>query len=192
MRDERWRDDAWHEAAYDRDDLQTETDREAIAARYRPHDPRRDEWEGLDLLVGWGFAVLAIPVVGLLHGIVAAFLPGGDDPAMGIAIGVFAAAYGAPVVTVYGVPVAALAATLLRPLRAEWVHLLVFALLGLLGCWLFEVVMGTMGGSGGDGAWTATTAPYGVAAAVAGRLLAKRCAIARLRRSREMLPADPG
>lgn len=180
------RDDAWHEDAYDGDDARATTDGRAdLDARYGVGDPRANAWTGLDLGVGWAIGIGALLVVGVVHGVVTGLGPGGS-PTYGAVFGWFAVLSGAPVLTAYGVPVAALAATILRRVRAEWLHLVVFAALGALGCWLFALVMtglgesGAAGGSGGG--WFVTTVAYGIVAAVAARWGAKRCAILRFDR----------
>lgn len=180
------RDDAWHDEAYDGDDAPPEADDRAdLDARYGAGDPRANAWSGMDLAIGWAVGIAAILVVGLVHGVVSGLGEGGT-PMYGAVLPWFAAIYGAPVLTIYGVPVAALAASLLRRVRAESVHLAVFAVLGALGCLLFDLAMTGLGGtgSGGPGGWFVTTVAYGVVAAVAARAVAKRCAIARFDRRR--------
>lgn len=182
---ERGRDDAWHEDADDRDDARRMPERPDLDARYGRGDPRRNRWSGLDLAIGWGAAVLTIGLVGLLHGIALSIMSGGtSSPLLGVIIAPAAVLYGAPVVTVVGVPVAALAATLLRPVRLEWVHLVVFAALGAGGAALFAVCVGSLMGSDEASEWLVVTLPYGVVAAVAARVLAKRCAVRRFERER--------
>ncbi|GAA2172795.1 hypothetical protein GCM10009846_12140 [Agrococcus versicolor] len=157
-----------------------------------PRDPRRNEWSLVDLGVGWLAGAATMTVVALIVGAVAGLSDGGTDWIGGAAIAVL---FGLPVLGCYGIPIAAVAASLLRPVRAEWIHLAVFAGLGAIGCALFSLVMS----EGGIGLIPATL-PYGVPSAVVARLVAKRIAIrghdARTRGASRMPdraePADPG
>ncbi|MFC7430576.1 MULTISPECIES: hypothetical protein [unclassified Agrococcus] len=133
-------------------------------------DPRRHEFTILDLAVGWLVAALTVPVVAIVHEMALSTSTGGPASATGL-IAVFAVLWGIPVLTVVGVPVAALAAFLLRRVPWEAVHLLAFALLGAAGFVVLAVVVSP---------YALLLAPYGIVAAVVGRWSGGRFAIARV------------
>ncbi|SDH96829.1 hypothetical protein [Agrococcus jejuensis] len=172
----RARDDAWHEDAYDRDDVHPETTHADLAERYGWPDPRRNEWTPSDIGVGWVAALMALAVVALVHGVVR------GDPGGGVAWAVIMIVAGGCVLTIFGIPVAIGLSMLLRRVRCEPVHLAAFLAAGLLGAWLLGTIFGGLG-------MFTFTAPYAVAASLTGRIVAKLWAVRRI--DRALGPTDP-
>lgn len=120
-----------------------------------------------------------MPVVGLVHGI-AWFSPAPSGIMLSGVVAIVATLDGVLVITVVGVPIAAVASFLLRSVRSEVVHLLVVALLGAAGF----AVLAALGHP-----YALALAPYGIVAAVVGRWCGKRFGIARADATRARRPA---
>lgn len=106
----------------------------ALPARYGWRDPAKHEWTAGDIAYGWGVGIGVVLVGSLVLGVLMA----GSAAVMAVLIG---AIFGIPAHTLYGVPVAIAAATALRRVENELVHLAVFALLGALGGFLVGLLM---------------------------------------------------
>lgn len=94
--------------------------------RSRWRDPAKHEWTAGDIRFGW---LVGAGVV-LAGSVVIGVIMWGSAALMGVVGGVL---LGLPMLTLYGVPVAIAAATALRRVDSEAVHLLVFAALGAIG-----------------------------------------------------------
>ncbi|WAC66133.1 hypothetical protein OVA14_12750 [Agrococcus sp. SL85] len=139
-------------------------------------DPRRHEWRGGDIACGWVVGAVTLAVLSIVLGVL-----GG---AAGAAIGAVAMMTGLVALSLYGVPVAIGAATLLRVVRWEWLHLLAFAALGALGGALaLSATTWTMH----DPGTYALPAGCGAITAVVARGVSRRRAI----RTRGIRPPEP-
>lgn len=139
-----------------------------LRERYGWRDPEANEFTAGDIAFGWVFGAGAVLAGSFVFGAVlaAAVLP--------IAL-LYGAIIGLPALTLYGVPVAVAAATALRRVAAEWIHLATFGVLGAIGGALAVAVF-----ANGDENWGVLYAPgiiTGAATAVTARALAKRRAL---------------
>lgn len=105
---------------------EADTSQEAVRERYGWRDPAKHEWTAGD--IGFGWLVGAGVVLG--GSLVMGVIMWGSAALMGVYGGLF---LGLPMLTLYGVPAAIAAATALRHVNSEAIHLLVFAALGAIG-----------------------------------------------------------
>lgn len=94
--------------------------------RYGWRDPAKGEWTAGDIAFGWLVGAGVILGCSIVFGLILA----GSAVTIGLVVG---AMIGLPTLTLYGVPVAIGAATLLRRVPSGWGHLAVFAALGAAG-----------------------------------------------------------
>lgn len=97
-------------------------------------DPAEHEWTAGDIAFGWAVGVGIVLAGSVVVGVLMA-----GSAAMIVVI--YGAVIGIPTHTLYGVPVAIAAATALRRVRNELVHLATFAALGALGGLLAALVV---------------------------------------------------
>lgn len=109
--------------------------------RYGWRDPEQHEWTAGDIAFGWAVGLGVLLAGSAVLGVVMA------GSAAGFVL-IYAAILGIPTHTLYGVPLAIAAATALRRVRSEVVHLAVFAALGALGGVLAALVAQPFLGSG--------------------------------------------
>ncbi|WP_405217467.1 hypothetical protein [Agrococcus sp. Ld7] len=131
--------------------------------RYGWRDPAAYEWTAGDIAFGWLVGAGAVLAGSLVVGVVMA-------GSAAVIVVLFGAIIGLPTLTVYGIPVAIAAASALRRVGHEFVHVIVFALLGALGGALAALVSAEPMGSG----WTIVTPMIlvGACTAVLARTLA--------------------
>lgn len=94
--------------------------------RYGRRDPTKHEWTAGDIKFGWLVGAGVVLAGSLVIGVIM----WGSAALMGVFGGVL---LGLPMLTLYGVPVAIAAATALRRVNSEAIHLVVFAALGAVG-----------------------------------------------------------
>ncbi|MCH1883441.1 hypothetical protein [Agrococcus sp. ARC_14] len=94
--------------------------------RHGRHDPAKHEWTAGDIKFGWLVGASVVLAGSLVIGVIM----WGSAALMGVFGGVL---LGLPMLTLYGVPVAIAAASALRRVNSEAIHLLVFAALGAIG-----------------------------------------------------------
>lgn len=160
----------------------------------RRSNPHQNEWHAGDIGAGFAYGLVSIavlsaafPIIIDLWTLLSTLVSSGVEGYSIAFLGLFSAYLpvtllyglftGAIVLFCYGVPVAALLATMLRTVSQEWAHLAVFALAGALGG-IFGVsvlLMGTLAMHG----WWLPLGIIGALTAVSARYFAKRRAIKR-------------
>ncbi|WP_347753885.1 hypothetical protein [Agrococcus sp. ProA11] len=139
--------------------------------RYGWRDPAAHEWTAGDIAFGWLVGAGVLLAGSLVVGVVMA-------GSAAVIVMLFGAIIGLPTLTVYGIPVAIAAASALRRVRNEFVHVIVFALLGALGGALAGLASAEPVGSG----WAIVTPMIVVGAVTA--VLARALAHDRAMRTR--------
>jgi hypothetical protein len=148
---------------------------QTLRERYGWRDPAANECAAGDIAFGWLTGAGAVLAGSFVFGVVLA------AGAMPIAV-LYGLLIGLPALTLYGVPGAVAAATALRRVSSEWVHLAVFGVLGMIGGALAVAVF-----AGGDSSWDMLFAP-GIITGAAAAVMARASAKARALRSRGSRP----